>query len=231
MMGPEALMVRRAIWAAIMLAAAGWTASADEVVLKNGSTLEGVVREDGDRVTVEVASGTLTLPKSEVREIRRDEEQIREYEKRKESARTAEDFYQLGLWAQERKSAPRAEQAFKRAIALDANHEGARGQLGYERHEGRWLRGDELMVAKGFVWHRGSWISREAHKAILEAESQERMLSDRLRAAEELARLRAMLELDRRAREAERARPPEGAASGTTFLPWYYFRPIPLQAD
>ena len=41
--------------------------SADELVLKNGSAFSGIVREEGDRVIVEMDFGTMSFKKIDVR--------------------------------------------------------------------------------------------------------------------------------------------------------------------
>ena len=46
-------------------------ALADELVLKNGSSFNGIVRESGDKVTVEMDYGTMTFKKVDVRSISR----------------------------------------------------------------------------------------------------------------------------------------------------------------
>lgn len=54
------------------LAALAAPAPADEIVLTNGRVIVGrVVSEDGDQVKVEMDGGTMTWPRSQVREIRR----------------------------------------------------------------------------------------------------------------------------------------------------------------
>jgi predicted negative regulator of RcsB-dependent stress response len=58
---------------AILLALAASYASADTIVLKNGGRIvAAVVSEDGDRVTYETAAGQLSIPKSVVARIDRD---------------------------------------------------------------------------------------------------------------------------------------------------------------
>lgn len=156
--------------AGLVALALGATAAADEVVLKNGFTLEGIVTETEDRVTVEIASGSVTVPKDQVREIRRDTAAIREFEDRRKAASTTEEHYQLAQWASERGMKDRAEAQYRRVIALDPGHKAARQQLGYVEHEGRWVREDEYMALKGFVRHEGRWVPWDVYQSLRRTE-------------------------------------------------------------
>src|SRR6185503_16186811 len=87
----------------ILLLALVGTAGADEVVLKNGSKLEGTVLEDGNKVIIDVGSGTVTIDRSEVKSIHRPEEQIQEYDRRVQALKPddANGYYQTYLWARQ----------------------------------------------------------------------------------------------------------------------------------
>ena len=63
-------------------------AAADEVVLKNGSAFQGVVREQGDKVVVEMDYGSMTFRKVDVRSIQRGEDVFTQFQ---EKARVATD--------------------------------------------------------------------------------------------------------------------------------------------
>ena len=45
----------------------------------------------------------------------------------------------------------------EQVLRHDPDHAEARRALGYSRIEGRWVRQDELMGARGYVRHRGAW--------------------------------------------------------------------------
>lgn len=149
--------MRLALTCLAVLAAGSW-AAADEVILKNGQTLEGIVSETDDRVVVEVGFGTVTLDKAQVKEIVRRGTALQDYEERSKAAKTAEDHYQLGQWAQEKGLKQRAEEHYRRAMALEPEYAPARRQLGYVEHEGQWLTRDQYMALKGFTQHEGRWI-------------------------------------------------------------------------
>lgn len=201
----EALPEMWGKWAGVIAAmAVALPGFADEVVLRNGSLFTGVVREEGDNVILEVDFGTVTFRRSEVREIRRTEDPLKEYDRRYKEARDARGYYALGLWAREKGLTTRSNELFQKVISLDPDHEGARGALGYERFEGRWLAGDDLMLARGYVKHEGRWLKREMVERLLEQENQARTESERQAAAERIARMRREVEMERLAVERER---------------------------
>lgn len=188
--------------AALLVSAA--PAFADEVVLRNGAVFTGVVREEGDRVIVEVDFGTVTFKRIDVKSIRRTEDPIKEYEERVRGVQDAKGYYEVALWARDRGLSTRAGDLLKKVIALDPDHEGARKALGYEKLDGRWLSADEAMVAKGFVKHRGQWLRKETVEKILEEESRVRVEVERAEAVERVARLQREVELAKVAAERER---------------------------
>jgi hypothetical protein len=89
-----------------------------------------------------------------------------------------------------------ARSAYERVIAADRDHLAARRALGYERLRGRWLTGDALRRAKGFVCVGRRWLLaheaspadpnlprlRQSSAGLRSARAQERVL-----AAEEIA--------------------------------------------
>jgi hypothetical protein len=163
----KAHLVTGILWG-LLAAGAG---TADEIELANGHRLEGIAREEGGRIVVEVPQGTLVLERSQVRAIQRNGDQDRELESRLRDARTGDDFFAAAQWAEEKGMATRAGQLLEQAIRTDPNHAGARAKLGYEKVGESWLRGDDLMRAKGLVLHEGQWIPRETYAAVRESEA------------------------------------------------------------
>ncbi|HEX7897548.1 MAG TPA: hypothetical protein VF950_07290 [Planctomycetota bacterium] len=183
-------------------------AVADEVVLRNGSVFSGIVREEGDRVTIRMDYGTMTFRKIDVREVRKSDDPLKELETKTLAASTPKDYFELALWARDRGLQGRADELLQKVIFLDPDHEGARKALGYERHEGQWLKGDELMVARGFIKHEGKWLRRETVEQLLAQEHAEAVEYDRqktIRQAAEMNREVALqkIELERERIEAE----------------------------
>jgi hypothetical protein len=154
-------------------------AAADIVVLDDGRRIEGeVVRQGAKEVVIRTAAGEVAFPRSRVVEIIEKKSREEEYRERLEACETAEDFHQLGLWCQSKRLRRRAQKLFERAIEIDPDHAGARGELGFVRHEGEWMRPEERdrriaaaseaeMEARGFVRFEGRWVS-PAEKGHLE---------------------------------------------------------------
>lgn len=196
-------MVKR-IGLLLLLGASAPAARADEVVLRNGAVFSGVVREEGDRVVVEVDAGTMTFRRADVREVRRTEDPLREFERRLSAAGDAEAYYELALWARERGLTSRANDLFRKVLSLQPDHEGARKALGHEKVEGRWMEPDEAMVARGFVKVDGRWLKRETAELLMAQEGLHRMEVERRESAERIERLRKEVEMAWVAVERER---------------------------
>jgi hypothetical protein len=193
------------LWVAVAgCLAAVSPAAADEVILRNGASFSGVVREDGDKVVVEVDFGSVTFRRNEVREIRRTGDPLKDYDEKLKAAGGVRDYYELALWARDKGLTTRANDLYKKVISLDPDHEGARRAMGYEKVEGRWLTGDELMLGKGFVRHGNRWLPRETVEELLRQETALQAEAERRAGAERIAELRQEVELAKIAVEQER---------------------------
>ncbi|MBN1420139.1 MAG: DUF1570 domain-containing protein [Planctomycetes bacterium] len=87
-----------------------------------------------------------------------------EYEDKKKDAKTADEWYQLGLWAKDKKLERSATEAFREVIKLDEEHEGARKELGFVKYEGKWLPEDEARRKMGWKRLGEKWYSPEEYK-------------------------------------------------------------------
>lgn len=179
-------------------------AAADEVVLRNGAVLSGVVREEGDRVVVEMDAGSMSFRKIDVREIVRSDGPLKEFERRKGISLDAKSMYETALWGRERGLTARSNELLRKVIELDPDHEGARKLLGFERIAGRWMEGDELLTARGLVKVNGRWLPKETAERIHEQETQLKIESDRRASEEKIAGMRREVEMARVALERER---------------------------
>ncbi len=153
------------------------TLMADEVHLKNGNKLEGIAREEGDRVIVELGAGNVTLWSSEVEKIVVTKSPLHEYQERLqkiEKSTTADDFVALALWARANGMPRYAVPLLEKAITLDPDHPAARGMLGYVFLDSRWMTKAESMEAQGFVEFLGGWVTRAERDGILAAEAARR---------------------------------------------------------
>ncbi len=186
------------VWSCLLLMAVVHTASADEVVLKNGSKLEGAVTEAGDKVIVDVGTGTITIDRRDVLSINRPDEQNREYDRRMESVRPddAEAHYQLYLWARTQPGLKsRSDRLLRKVLELDPNHEPSRRALGYVNHKGAWLTQDELKAALGLVRYNGGWVTTDAAEKLKRLD-QELSLAQ-MKEAAEADRVQRQLEIER----------------------------------
>src|SRR5205085_11155292 len=111
------------------------------VTLKNGTVRIGKVIFDGDdQITIKLPAALMTYQRADIEALEDVEPLRKTYEEKVAAAKTADDMYNIGLWAEEKKF----EQAFKKgelwekAVALDKNHEGAHKKLGHvKRMNGR----------------------------------------------------------------------------------------------
>lgn len=173
-------------------------ASADEVTLKNGSKLEGTVQEDGDKVTVDVGSGVVTLDRSQIKSINRPNEAVREYDRRYQALKPddANGYYQLYLWTKQNEGMKsRGERLLRRILEIDPNHEQTRRALGYVNYKGAWLSQDEYKGALGLVRYNGDWMTADTAEKFRRID-QEITLAE-LKQGAESEKLRAQLTLER----------------------------------
>jgi len=159
----------------ILLALSAPAALGDEVVLKNGRTLEGEVLESGDTVVFTRPGLRMEIRRDEVKEIRRTPTAKERYAEKaaaqrrleeskdylRDCARDAADsHHRLGLWcaAAGLKEEAKAEQ--EAAIRFDGDHAGARRALGFVKDDaGKWRPEDEVMKEKGLVKVDGRWMT------------------------------------------------------------------------
>jgi hypothetical protein len=153
------------IWSGVLFLALAGAAVADEVKLKNGQTLEGSVRESGNKIIVDVGSGTITLDRSEVSSFRRPNELVQEFDRQEQAIRPddASGYYQLAVWARQYPDMKtRSDSLLKKALEADPNYEPAHRALGHVNYKGAWLTPDEHKAALGLVRYQGEWTSAEA---------------------------------------------------------------------
>lgn len=166
-------MRRRPALTALLVLLAAAPAPAEVVVLKDGRRIPGdVVERSAERVVVETRLGRMTFARSDVVEILDEKTPREEYAEREAAARTAAEFFELGNWARGQRLTTQAKQAWRRAIELEPDHEGARTALGHVRYRGEWMsaeRRDELAAAdheeeqraRGLVRHGDRWVTPE----------------------------------------------------------------------
>jgi len=180
----------------------------DTVHLRNGGRLDGIVTELTATVRIEMECGMVEIPRNQVASVEMLPTALGEYRRRAAALAggSAEDHSELGRWAAAVDLSQMAEREFRRVIALDPEHDGARLALGYERMDGRWVTHEEAMQLRGFVRLDGRWVTKEEFGLRTALATEESLRREERRIAED-ERTRQM-ELERRmaAEEAQLAR-------------------------
>lgn len=106
---------------------------ADEIFLKNGRVLEGVVLEkDESQIVIEVAAGKMTLPAAMVESIETSPSRLTDFEQR-EAALDAQDaagWVALAFWASDHRLDTRARATFEKVLTIDPGNVVAQEVLG-----------------------------------------------------------------------------------------------------
>lgn len=172
------------------LLAAGSIACADTVWLKNGGKLEGVTTTiEGDKVIVKRPGGVVKLDRDQVEKIVHRTTPMEEYEllAAKLKADDVKGHLELANWCAENRLPHYERVELEAVIAADPDHAEARKRLSYEKVGGKWLRGEELLLAKGMVKVDGKWVTKEA-AAAMAAEKEKKRLEKALAEAERKAK-------------------------------------------
>jgi hypothetical protein len=179
-------------------------AGADEIYLKSGGHLSGVVVEDHDgQLVVDVAPGRISVPRSHVDRVVTSASPLALFRDR--AARLANGdargWLDLALWAQERDLTTQARQAFEHVLAVDPDNAVAQRAMGHVLMGDRWVTPEESYRAQGYVFFEGAWVTLQERQALV---------AERAAQAEAV---RARAESEARVREAEaRARTAEAEA-------------------
>lgn len=158
-------------------------AIADTVVLKEGGRVSGHVRVSRTEVVVRIRPGMeVSFPKEQVKEIIFEKTAHEKFKRRIEKLAPgdAAGLYSLGLWAKAKGLKEEAARCFREVVELEPDHAGARKELGYMRHEGKWMLLEEAMRKKGLVNYKGRWVTPE-EKEQLEKEGRTREVRKHVR--------------------------------------------------
>jgi hypothetical protein len=193
--------------ALLLVAASGW-AWADEVHLRSGGLIRGiVVAESGEAVVVETGPGRVSIPRSHVTGIERAETALAAFYERWATLppNDVEGLVRLARFAAEHDLATPAREAWRRVLALDPAHPEANAALGRIFLDGQWMSESEAYRSQGYVRVGDRWMTPGEHEALVreevareQAALERREARVRLREAEARAR-----EAEARAREAE----------------------------
>jgi len=205
--------VAGAVFGSALLAAP--LASADEVVLRGGGRVSGVIVErTGEVVVIETGPGRVSVAMSRVERIVEGRSALQAFQERASSLAPGDvaGWAALARWAAERELVTPSREAWQRVLAADPSHPEANAALGRVQLGGAWVSAEEGYRARGYVPFEGRWVSPAEHEALVrerqadEASDMARREADlRVREAEARAR-----EAEARAREAEAPAPAEG---------------------
>jgi hypothetical protein len=176
------------------------TAAADEVTLKNGSKLTGIVRDskDPNKIEMEIGVGVIRLDKKDVLSVEKGESPLQQYYEKWEQVKTSEkaaDYLELARFAKENNLPKFLRSLYEVVLRFDPENAEARKFLGFEKYQGKWMTRVEVNRAKGLVEFEGRWMTTAERELILS-----KRLESKLKREEELA------ERKRRKEEAERER-------------------------
>ncbi len=194
-------------------------AGADEVYLRSGGHLSGVVVERrADGVVIDVGAGRVTLPAALVTRVVEGTPAFALFRER--AARLADadvsGWLALAAWARDHELLTQSRQAFEHVLSVDPGNAVAHRELGHVVVEGRWMTPEEGYRARGYVFFEGGWVTPEERAGLIA----ERAAAAQARQAELEAEAR-IREADARARAAEaEARRAEAAAYPTSGIPF-----------
>jgi hypothetical protein len=136
-------------------------ALADDLRLKDGRVLAGIVVKEEGRYTVVDRDRKHAFKAAEVDRVDKKRCFMDEYAERLAavSKTDAEALYAFGRWLEENAWESRARIVFEQVIEIDPDHKGARGTLGHKLYEGEWLTPDEINRRDGLVEFEGSWFT------------------------------------------------------------------------
>jgi hypothetical protein len=159
----------RALPILLLLAAPG-LALADEVYLRGGGSISGVIVEHTDeKVTVDIGAGRMTVATSSVERITEGASDLSRY--REGAAGLApedvEGWRQLGRQARKKGLAAQAKEAYNHVLAVLPDDPEANEALGRVFHQGRWMSEDEAYRAQGFVEFEQEWMTPGEREQIL----------------------------------------------------------------
>ncbi len=143
---------------------------ADELHLKDGMIVEGVITETPEGYTVSVGSGANTfISKDKVIRLVKKLTDEQKYENLKLVC-PADDFeaqMKLGLWARLHNLPEQAKEHFENAVKLKPDDPKARRAAGYIFKNQQWYKPDEYMKSLGKLKYNGKWLDKaEAEKLI-----------------------------------------------------------------
>jgi hypothetical protein len=184
-------------------------ARADEILVRGGGRISGVIVERTDRaVVVETGPGRVALSLSRVERIVPGRSPLESWRERAAGLdpRDARGWASLARWAEEAGLGTQASEAWSHVLAVDPQNADANRGLGRVEVNGAWLDEEAAYRARGYVRFEDRWVTPAEHEALV----RERAADEAAEQARSELRVR---EAEARAREAEaRAQEADSAA-------------------
>ncbi len=219
--------MKRAI---VVIALVASPAFADDVFLRGGGQITGVIIEQtDDSVTVDVGGGgTMSARMSSVVRIEQSVSPLQEYRERAASIPEgdAEAWRELALWATNRALSSQALKAYAQVVAILPDDPEANRALGRVQVNGKWVSEEESYRAQGYVEFEGQWMTPAERQSIL-AERQTRETAERQANEAKIQEIEAEQKADKQRAEAEReaSRNRNSVSWGWGSGPGYWPRP------
>jgi len=200
---------RRWLWVApVLLASTAW---ADEVHMRSGGVVRGVIVErTAEVVVIETGPGRVTLPLSRVNRLVEAGSALGDFYSQ-EAALAPNDVHgyaRLARWAENHGLATYGRQTWEQVLRLDPRHPEANAAVGRTYYDGTWMPTREAYRRQGYIPFEGGWVTPAEHDALLRERTERQVAMAGRREAELRVR-----EAEARAREAEaRAREAEANA-------------------
>ena len=152
-----------------------FSASADVVRLKDGGEVRGAIDSqevDADIVLVRTVHGSwISINRSDVELVVKRKPVVEEYETRaKITPLTVAEQWKLAGWCRENRLNEQAEIHFQKVVDLDPKHKQAHKALDHILRDGEWHPREQYMTDRGFVKHRGRWITLEERDLAVKSE-------------------------------------------------------------
>lgn len=204
----------------------------DELYLTDGRVIEGEIISAADADVIDIRVGTTGLvaiqhfPRTKVlrvvhrvsaRQTAMNELQQQIDALADKTDATAAEWWDLARRFQNRGELASAKEMAARVVAIDRHHADARRLLGMVRHQGVWMRPNEIATARGEVFFRGAWVSW--------AQQEEALAEEARRREEQLALRKERDEQRRQARLAAAVAAENAAALQETYVSGYYRSP------
>ena len=200
---------RRWLWVApVLLASTAW---ADEVHMKSGGVVRGVIVErTAEVVVIETGPGRVTLPLSRVNRLVEAGSALGDFYSQEAALapNDAQGYARLARWAENHDLATYGRQTWQQVLKLDPRHPEANAAVGRTYYDGTWMPTREAYRRQGYIPCEGGWVTQAEHEALLRERTERQVAMAGRREAELCLR-----EAEARAREAEaRAREAEANA-------------------